>query len=277
MKNRERLIGQLEELLTQSREFNRMTSFDPVFIAWSNKLERVLERAFGRESTEFRQAKELDFSFHPLMWSPGDDFTAENREFFDRDLKTTQALLADYIEDLSDRQSVSGSVNDNENQESKIFVSHSSEDKEFADFCVDMLEAMGLREDGIFCTSTPGYDVRLGDDFLRSIQDNISKNTTVLFLLSANFYASPMCLCEMGATWILAKRCVPILIPPFDYNDIKGAIPTKQGMRFNEANKWSMLKDQLCEFMAIENSPSATVWERRRDRILRAVSDSTEK
>ena len=40
-------------------------------------------------------------------------------------------------------------------------------------------------------------------------------------MLSKNYYNSPACLNEMGAAWVLKSDYQSILIPPFDFENIK--------------------------------------------------------
>jgi hypothetical protein len=36
---------------------------------------------------------------------------------------------------------------------------------------------------------------------------------------------------------------IPILIPPFEYSDVKGVIPTIHGMKIDEKERYNSLKD----------------------------------
>lgn len=86
----------------------------------------------------------------------------------------------------------------------KIFISHSSKDKNYTDMLVDLLEDMGLRENQIFCSSVPGCDIPLGKNIFDDILSQFHYNELhVIFVLSENFYNSPVCLNEMGAAWAL--------------------------------------------------------------------------
>lgn len=44
----------------------------------------------------------------------------------------------------------------------KVFISHSSKDKEYVSLIVSLLDDMGLQPNQIFCSSLPGYDIPLG-------------------------------------------------------------------------------------------------------------------
>jgi hypothetical protein len=152
----------------------------------------------------------------------------------------------------------------------EIFISHSSLDSQYVEKIIDILEIIGVPSDKIFCSSFEGYGVRLGNDFLQEIQKRLNSQVLVLFVLSENFYSSVISLCEMGATWVKTSSHIPILIPPFDYKDVKGVIPTTNGMKINEKPKYNSLKSVVEEFLELP-SISSSVWERKRDNILKEL------
>ena len=167
-------------------------------------------------------------------------------------------------------------VTSKEMVEKKIFISHSSKDVDIVEKLIDILEAIGVPSNKIFCTSFEGYGVKLGHDFLESIKAELNGDDLVLFILSKNFYASPVCLCEMGAAWVRTNQHIPILIPPFDYSDVKGVIPTIHGMKINEKNKINSLKEQIEIFLELA-SINISNWERKRDNILKQIREILDK
>jgi hypothetical protein len=107
---------------------------------------------------------------------------------------------------------VSSSVN--------IFISHSSKDECVATLFIDEILKAGIGLTGkIMCTSTSGYKLNLGKDIDSEIKSFIANSSVSVFLLSHNFYASKYCLCEMGAVWVLSKRCVFFVIPPMEHSE----------------------------------------------------------
>lgn len=154
----------------------------------------------------------------------------------------------------------------NPKMEKKVFISHSSIDKNFAGNMIELLEAMGVSSNQIFCSSFEGYGIPLGEQFLERIKNELNNEVLVLFILSENFYNSPICLCEMGATWVKTNNHIPILIPPFEFSDVKGVIPKIQGMKINEKVKWNLLKENVESFFEIERI-NTSAWERKRDKI----------
>lgn len=158
-----------------------------------------------------------------------------------------------------------------ENLKSKVFISHSSQDKEIVGELIDLLESINVKSENIFCSSFEGYGIELGENFLEVIKNNINQNVLVLFVLSQNFYNSPICLCEMGAAWIKSNKCIPILIPPFDFKDVKGVIPLTQGMKINDKHKLNALK-QTAERLFHITPINPSIWERKRDKFIKVLN-----
>ena len=152
----------------------------------------------------------------------------------------------------------------------KVFISHSSIDKLYVGELIDLLRGIGLEQKEIFCTSFEGYSIDLGEDFLSRIKNELGSEVLVLFVLTPNFYKSEVCLCEMGATWVNAKLCIPILIPPFDFKDIKGVFPQTQGLKVNDSSKLNSLKDKI-EREFHKTPIHISEWERLRSRFLKSV------
>ena len=104
----------------------------------------------------------------------------------------------------------------------KLFISHSSEDKDKIKPLIDLIENIGVPHNQIFFSSHPAYGVDLGQNIFERLKTELEDNVFALFILSENFYKSPVCLCEMGAVWIKSNKQIPILIPPFGFKDVQG-------------------------------------------------------
>ena len=156
----------------------------------------------------------------------GADYSAEHLRRFREDyailIKTINLLIEEFKEtgnDTDDEKVLMPKLFE------KIFISHSSKDKNIVEELIDLLESIGVKPSQIFCSSFEGYGIPLGSNFLETIKQEISKNVLVLFVLSENFYSSPSCLCEMGATWVLSRENIPMVVPPFTFEKIEGVIP----------------------------------------------------
>jgi len=160
--------------------------------------------------------------------------------------------------------------------QNKVFISHSSLDSKYVEKIIDTLEIIGIPSTQIFCSSFEGYGIKLGKDFLEALKRELNGKVFVLFILSSNFYSSVVSLCEMGATWIKTNSHIPILIPPFDYKDVKGVIPTTHGMKINEKEKYNTLKEVMEEYFSLKPI-QLNVWERKRDNILKEIKHLLDK
>ena len=92
----------------------------------------------------------------------------------------------------------------------------------------------------------------------------------IIFVLSDNYYKSPACLNEMGATWVLQKRYTTILLPGFDFKEVKGAInPTKISIKLDGglldiSEKLGQLKNSIVKEFSL--TPISDIrWEKKRN------------
>ena len=150
----------------------------------------------------------------------------------------------------------------------KIFISHSSKDRQYAELMIDLLRGMGQCDwnNSVFCSSIAGYDIPLRNriyDYIKKEFDTYE--LYVLFLLSGNFYNSYACLNEMGAAWITDQRYCMILLPGFSFKEIGGVVdPTAISIDLNQSENRSALnklRDDIVSFLKIKSSDQ-NEWER---------------
>jgi hypothetical protein len=268
MNNQEK-IKQLKKLLSRAEMVTVEKSSDPDFKQWKNSVERTFIKVFGKDSTEFEHFNDLLFHFRVFMFTGTSDYTADHLRCFRRDFKMLISSIEEYIQDLEDElpQEVGGKMIDSETSINKVFISHASKDAEIVEEIIELLEAIGVESNQIFCTSFEGYGIELGENFLDAIKNELSSDSMVLFVLSKHFYSSPVCMCEMGAAWVLSKEHIPLVVPPFNYSDIKGVLPLTQGMVLTDAMKLNSFKEKIEKTFNIANKLSFSTWERKRDRV----------
>ena len=161
----------------------------------------------------------------------------------------------------------------------KVFLSHATKDLAYVRPITELLEDIGLTEDQLVCSSIPEYGIPLGED----IYDWLSKqfqscDLHVLFILSGNYYDSVACLNEMGAAWVLKTRYDSILLPGFEFRDIKGAVNPNQisikldGDESVIKQHLNELKDNLVSEFGL-HMPSASKWERHRDAFIEKIKN----
>lgn len=99
-------------------------------------------------------------------------------------------------------------------EKSKIFISHSSKDKEIVrEFVNEILVlSLGTDQKNIFCTSIEGLGITSGEDFRKRIKAELELAKIVIQVISKNYKSSEVCLNEMGAAWVLATNVIPLVI-----------------------------------------------------------------
>lgn len=138
----------------------------------------------------------------------------------------------------------------------KIFISHAHKDKLLVDAFVNLLTKAGIPEEQIVSSSTPGMQLHTGNSLYAELRKELShEKLFVIFMLSENFYASPVCLNEMGAAWIRDVKCGIILLPGFAFGLVKGVICEKDliGIALNaydkeSADRFNHLRNDLTAF-----------------------------
>lgn len=163
---------------------------------------------------------------------------------------------------------------------SKIFISHSSRDLAFVQPLVELFEHIGLNPENMFCSSIAGYNVPLDSNIYNYLKEQFqSYNLRVIFILSENYYNSPASLNEMGAAWVLQNRYTSVLLPQFDFRDVKGVIDQMRisikldSERYELKARLNELRDTLVSEIGLKLcSSSQNIWERHRDEFVDKVN-----
>src|SRR5262245_8733267 len=180
-------IAAIQRLLDLAEEIKAHDSDDPVFKTWKNTVERTLIRVYGQPSPEVEHFKTLRFFYSAIIMSLGSDYSREHRRVFDRDFQVLTSSLRNYIDELRLQSPEAAPVELSDaarSQISRVFISHASSDVPFVEELIELLETIGLTHEQIFCTSFPGYDIDLGQNFLDAIKSELlNADALVLFVL----------------------------------------------------------------------------------------------
>ena len=197
--------------------------------------------------------------------------------------KETSTIIS--FPEVKDIKKESVSMEDKKMPEDKkiqLFISHSSEDVKYIECFVNFLEELGFDDENMFCSSVDGYNIPWGADIYEYLEKkftNPNNELFVLFMLSDNYYASPACLNEMGAAWVLKKDYRSILLPGFEFEEIKGAIdPRKVAIRLDDKKlrmKLNDVKKQLSELFGLDGVKD-TKWDKIRETLIEKIGEINE-
>ena len=154
----------------------------------------------------------------------------------------------------------------------KIFISHSSEDKEIVGELIALIEGMGVKSEQIFFSLFEGYGIKLGANWLDAIREELTEETLVLFVLTTNFYNSHMCQCELGAVWANTLEHIPILVPPLTTKDLEYILRNHQSMVITDKDKLNSLNDQVTEWMGISQN-KVSIWQMKCDKFVADIDN----
>ena len=165
----------------------------------------------------------------------------------------------------------------------KLFISHSSKDKEYMIALVEMLEDIGMPDGSFVCTSVSGHGIPNGVKIFDWLRDQfLTCDLRVIFALSHNYYESAASLNEMGAAWITKAADTLLLLPGFGFDDIDGCVDkTEVGISFSMddeelGHRLNLFKDTLIQE---HNLPQITQvrWDRHRNKFITTVREIAEK
>ncbi|WP_074626421.1 toll/interleukin-1 receptor domain-containing protein [Bacillus cereus] len=215
----------------------------PEYVSWIQRCKRFVNKNVREESFQ------KDFTDNADKAQAQGD--ADDR--YDNMIGMLQSL-----EDYDFTVTSNGVESNLTNKIDKIFISHSSKDKEYVKTLVQLLNNIGVKknQNNIFCSSLPGYDIPHGENIYEFLEKELNNNNImVLFVLSDNYYQSAPCLNEMGAAWITSKKSTTVLTPNFDFKQIAGAIdPTKISFKMNDSVGLDKFRDSIIQTLELADT-----------------------
>lgn len=154
----------------------------------------------------------------------------------------------------------------------KLFISHSSKDKEIvSEFCDRILRlGIGISPEDIFCTSIEDMNIRNGEDIRKHIKDNILSADFSILLISGNYKKSEICLNEMGAIWANDNNVRFYLLPNTAFSQIGWLCDTKQAEQLTDHVALDKLYNELTNYYNIERR--IETWSRQRVTFVKNIS-----
>ncbi|MGO7175364.1 response regulator [Rhizobium ruizarguesonis] len=135
---------------------------------------------------------------------------------------------------------------------SDIFISHAVADRHLAEILVDFLvDAIGVSEKSIFCSSVPGHGNPLAYDFNKHMRTQIQHPKLVILLMTPSYMDSPFCLMELGATWALELKPLPVVVPPITFGDVTRTIGQIQSWNITNHAELESIRATVLETLGV--------------------------
>lgn len=162
-------------------------------------------------------------------------------------------------ENLDNQNQVNHIVNDLENEKQdkdnmiKIFISHSSIDKELVSKLVELFRAsLNIPSREIRCTSLDGYRLPGGANFNDQLRQEVYDSHVFIGVISKASLQSQYVLFELGARWGAKKHLIPLLSPDMNNELIKDPLKSLNALRCDSASQIVQLIEELSEFLNLE-------------------------
>jgi TIR domain len=145
----------------------------------------------------------------------------------------------------------------------KIFIGHSSEDKEIASLVVEVLEASANLPHGtVRCTSLPGYELEIGAHADNVIRENLRACQVFVGLITESSLRSHYVLMEMGAAWAYEKFVCPLLSSDVSFGQLPAQFRGVHAIRMQDSPGVTNFATTVARKLghpAIVNAPKANV------------------
>lgn len=150
----------------------------------------------------------------------------------------------------------------------KIFISHSSQDKDiiekFTDYILQL--GIGLNHEDIFCTSIEEMGIKNGEDIRAHIKDNVQSADFSFLMFSKNYKESEICLNEMGAVWAADNHVKYYLLPYVDFKEIGWLCDAYKADKLNDSVVLDALEEELTDYYGLPRKGS--IWSRQRQNFM---------
>ncbi|MBP3455756.1 MAG: toll/interleukin-1 receptor domain-containing protein [Alistipes sp.] len=157
----------------------------------------------------------------------------------------------------------------------KIFISHSSKDKEVVDLFKNIIlnAGLGISDNDIAYTSAPETGVPTGGNIPQYIKDNIADSDFVFFMISDNYRQSEVCLNEMGAAWALDKNIKPLLLHNVSFESVGWLYRMNLCAKIDDADRLDELRDEFLD--KYDSRTKTAVWNRQKAEFITQIATLT--
>lgn len=156
----------------------------------------------------------------------------------------------------------------------KIFISHSSSDKDIVKQFVEkvLLLGMGLDNKDVAFTSEEGFGVEPGENIARYIKENIYSSDVVLVMLSERYRESEICLIERGAVWALEKNCIPVLLPKTEVDKLGWLFSVDKAIKMTDKTQVLSLCQKIAGVLNVDLNQRFTIIAKKIDEFIAGIT-----
>jgi len=179
----------------------------------------------------------------------------------------------EYLESLKSKEG--SDVENMVTSQIRLFISHSSADRDLVERLVEMLRAaLGLPASHIRCSSVDGYRLPAGANTDEELRLEVHEATALVGVISASSLNSLYVAFELGARWGAKRPLFPLLAPGTDPSILEGPLSSLNALSSaNRAQLYQLISD-LAKVLHIKSEEPA-VYQRHVDAVLALSKDTS--
>lgn len=135
----------------------------------------------------------------------------------------------------------------------RVFISHSSKDRDTASKLVEFLEAgLILKPEEIRCTSVSGYRLPAGSHTSETLRKEINSAELIIGIITPHSVESEYVLFELGASWVLNKPTFPLLAKGAETNILPGPLKERHAPQLSDLDQVHQIRDDIAKLTTIK-------------------------
>lgn len=152
----------------------------------------------------------------------------------------------------------------------KVFISHSSRDKDIVCLFKDLIlkSGLGLSDGDIFFTSSSETGVPIGGNIPAYIKEHLKDCEFVFLMISENYKRSEVCLNEMGAAMVHTDKLFPIILYNFSFQEVGWLIDRTLCVRIDDEERLDEIRDIFYRSGVYNNT---STWNRYRREFVQKI------
>lgn len=132
--------------------------------------------------------------------------------------------------------------------EIKIFISHSSADRDIAERLVELFRtSLNLPSDKILCTSVDGYRLPIGADIDEQLRQKVHEAEILIGIITSSSMQSAYVLFELGARWGAERPMFPLLVSSSYVGILGGPLKGLNYLCCDSSSQLHQLVDEIAE------------------------------
>ncbi len=157
----------------------------------------------------------------------------------------------------------------------RVFVSHSSADKEIVDAFVNeiLIGGLGYHHNQILYTSGEGMGIESGVDWRKFLREGLLTVEVIILIITSNYKSSEICMNEMGASWATDATVIPMLIEPINFRTVGVLAEVKQVEKLNSSIGLDNIYDSLTSKFTDVDKPAQARWTTQKRKFLKFVDN----